>query len=62
MMSSTGDEFEVRMHPEKPGILEYIDLSTMNSIEFTIDEAFTMLKLMLEHRTELNQLRRGTDI
>ena len=61
-MHISGDEFEVRLHPEKAGVLEYIDLSTMNTSEFTVDEAFTMLKLMIEHRTELKQMRRGSDI
>jgi hypothetical protein len=59
MMSITGDDFEVRCRTDQPEVVEFVDLHTKNTIAFTIDEAFTYLKLMLEHRGELQHIRQG---
>lgn len=60
MMSITGDDFEVRYNADKPELLEFVDLNTQTTLELTIDEAFTYLQLILEHRSELQHIRQGT--
>ena len=58
-MHITADNYEICFDLERPGILHILDTTTQSASEFTLEEAVTMLKLMLKHHEELRILKAG---
>jgi hypothetical protein len=53
------DEYEMRLDPDRPGMIEITNVLTGDVLRLTIHEAVAILKLMYKHREEIRMLRTG---
>jgi hypothetical protein len=53
------DDYEMRLDPDRPGMIEIANVTTGDVLHLTIHEALTILKLMYKYREEIRLLRTG---
>ncbi|HLI90109.1 MAG TPA: hypothetical protein VKV37_15590 [Ktedonobacteraceae bacterium] len=53
------DEYEMRLDPDRPGMIEITSVLTGDVLRLTIHEAVAILKLMHKYREEIRMLRTG---
>jgi hypothetical protein len=58
-MHITADNYEICFDIEQPGVLRILDTTTQSTREFTLEEAVTILKLMITHHEEIGMLKAG---
>ncbi|GLV56109.1 hypothetical protein KDH_29530 [Dictyobacter sp. S3.2.2.5] len=55
----SADNYEISFNPQHPEQIRIYDTETANVLDLSIDEAFSLLQVMLKHRGELYTQKHG---
>ncbi|GCE16281.1 hypothetical protein [Dictyobacter kobayashii] len=55
----SADNYEISFNPQNPEQVRIFDTETLNELNLTIDEAFSLLQVMLKNRSELYTQKHG---